>query len=433
MTVNLSVTNESDITNDLKNAISFLDSRGGGALNIPYRKSGYNIAIGDIYLKNNITINGNGNDIYIQSSPVNRILFHLVKVQNISLKDLNIISTNDQVRKNGRANLGSNVYALNIAGDDINLSNLYFESLEAGIWANSPTVSNRIIADNLRSYRTKQPIFMRYVSDSYFTNLDMDCIDSVGHDHQIYLNGAVKNTFFDRLNFKNGFGPAIITKTDNTSVPINTNIYFSNVNIENTCGIALWQMDAAYLNNIYVTENPDAAVPIFKEYGIRFAGNNIFANNIFVKGFNNPLSFSDCTNVKVSVGEFKEGSVRGVEIVNGVDILLDSLTFKLKPKAFSMYFSQYDIDNKVTFNNCQFIYDTKPTTFPISIRATNERTIIQNCQFINKATESLSAVMYNLTPSKVIAKNNYFKGFTAFKSTLDTATEEYNNIDLNAW
>jgi hypothetical protein len=433
ITVNLKVTNANDITNDLKSAISFLDSVGGGVLNIPYRLSGYKLILCDIDFKSNIVVNGNNNNLYVQSSATTRFLFHLRNgIKNVSIKDLNIISTDDQTRTNGRENLGSNIYAFNISGSNIRLSNIYWESLEAGIWVNTPTMSKNIIADNLRSYKTKQPIFMTYIERSYFSNLDLDCLNSVGHDHQIYLNGAVKDVFFDNLNLINGFGPAISTKTDVVEVPLNENVFFSNVKIKDTCGMYLASINNVYLNNILITEPNNPPVPIFKDYGMRFSGNGLFASNISVKGFDYPLSFSACSNVNISVGSFTDATVRAIENVNGIDIELDTLTFTIKPTATQMYFTQYDYTNRVTFNNCKFIYEVQPTTFPISIRATNERTIFQSCQFINKGTV-LSAVMYNLSASKVIAKDNYFKGFTAFKSASDTATTEYNNLDLNTW
>lgn len=224
------IKNDADVTGGFLDAIAFLDSRGGGILNIPFKKDGYRISVGNIHLCNNLIINGNGNVFHVLSSSSTKHAFDTFGLSNVTINDLKFVSTNDKVRNSRRSGLGSNVYGILVRGSNINISNVYFECLEAGIWVNDLTATTKnITVKNIESSKTKQPLFLFGISNSAFDNLRFDCTDSLTDvlDHHVYMNGKTEDINFNNLNFMGGIGATISLKSDN-GTDLNKGVSFKN-------------------------------------------------------------------------------------------------------------------------------------------------------------------------------------------------------------
>lgn len=425
------IKNDSDITGGFLDAISFLDSRGGGILNIPFKKDGYRISVGNIHLCNNLIINGNGNDFRIPSSSSTKNVFDTFGLSNVTINDLKLISTNDKVRNSRRTGLGSNVYGILIRGSNINISNVYFECLEAGIWVNDLTATTKnITVKNIESSKTKQPLFLLGISNSTFDNLRFDCADSVTDvlDHHIYMNGKTENINFNNLNFMGGIGATISLKSDN-GADLNKGVSFKNVKVLNSSGVFLSNSHDVILENLKVINTNDTT-----GYGITIQGilnKHLTIKDFYLEGYANSINIGTGDNlehVKFVDGFITKYASNAIAVNKCTNLIFDSVTFKNHPldKDAYIFYTSPTSASQFTLKNSSFLFDEKPTRFLFSFRG-NDLVILENNQFYNNG-DAGGSINYNLSPAKVIAKNNYYKGFTHFKEGGDTATIEYTNI-----
>lgn len=437
MTITLKITNKSDVTDDIQNAITFINNRSGGVLNVPFCTTGYIIIAGEITLCNNLTINFNNNYIYVQSSDIAKNLFIGANLKNVLFQDVNIISTNDKTRGNNRSGLGSNVYGFSLHGENITLKNVYSECLEKTVQIKNIRgaigKSQKVKIENFRSYKTKNPLYMSDVNDSFFSQMNLDCLESIDtFDHQIYVNGNCNNLFFQDLIFKNGNGYSLAIKSDNPLTP-NQGIYVNNISLKETTGVYFTDTSKVFLNRfeIKTTKTNGSA------FSINGNTSEIFINGFSVDGTANFFSTNttpsrNAKNIFFSNGVVTNCNGNFVSTVEVDNALYDNMIFKGLPVVVGgkIFSTSGTTKTKCTLTNCQFITDVAPTTQLIQFKD-NALVVIENCQFHNNST-TYDHIMVNTTPAKVIAKNNYFKGYTNFKhTTSDTATTEYNNINLS--
>jgi hypothetical protein len=439
VTVNLKVTNENDISADLKSAISYINSLGGGILNVPYNKNGYSIVSGGVTLCNNITINFNRNTIRVPSSTKMVTLFSGVNLEGVKVNDVNIISTNDYTRvvtELGvpRAGLGSNVNAFHLHGKNIEINNFYAECLEFGVqlkssWTGAVGECTNIRISNYRTFKTKQPLFMTDVHFGSFSGFDFDLTDVVdSHDHHVYMNGNNKDLTFDRMNFKKGECWSFNIKSDFVDNPKNRSITVNKLNIEESWGIYIAHAENVNINDYTkkTTEKNRYAIRLNEVEDITINGINVDGS----LGFLETGSSTTPKNISIINAVVKNIQAHTISVFSCDNVLFDNVSFIDMPMdgTSRLIYGGSDNTRKITMKNCRLITQTV-ANHPISLRG-SDLLIVESCEFINNGT-SFSSVMYNLSPSKVVAKGNYYKGFTNVKGSSDTATVEYDNIDLS--
>jgi hypothetical protein len=405
-----------------------------------------------LHVQNNNIIDGNGATITVPSSTENKVVFNLTNKSNVTIKNLNIKSTADKIRKINRIGLGSNVYAIHVtatANDvskNITLSNIYGENLEYLVKIDSASNFNKnIVMSDIKTYNCAQSIYMAQVDGVTMKNIDLDQATDVSKfDHHVYINGGSYNINIDNIiarrgsldTYANAFNIASSSegtyleniKITNASVAnLNNDSVFAFINVKNgtidgftgnlssTCVFWYYKVNDITLNNF----NVNGTITQYIDCG----GSLPWTKDPI---YNNLITLSNSTaNIAMTSNLFL-----------GENLVIKDNTFNIKSAISNNAFMRLQAGNtaKVIIENNSINIQSYPNNVEFfDIRCSNGADVfINNNTIINNSGTSLNFIFADYTTaggtSKIVVTNNFYRGYKTFTLIKTLATVTNNNI-----
>ena len=173
----------------------------------------------------------------------------------------------------------SSTSAIQLAGPvNCQFTNLVFEDLSFGLKLGSGPESSGLLVDNIVARRCAQPLFVANVSDSTFSNLDIQA-DALANslDQGIYLERGNHNLTFQNVKVAGGGGYCLQLYTESGE---SDTLTFDGLTLDATTGrypLVIWGYSNVNFKNVTMINSPGATAPC-----VRLSGT---ASNVLFDGF----------------------------------------------------------------------------------------------------------------------------------------------------
>lgn len=396
-----------------------------------------------ITLRSNTTLSGYGATLFMPSqSRVSVMLYSHADdyLTNVTIKGLKLSSVNDRIGKGEyEGSMTSYVEGISLSGvngltvQDITMENLYMGlKLDA---SNKKLKNETITVNNLKVYRTRNPLYVS--STSQFT-MTSSILDGTGGGtkflHAAYFRGDVSNMFFKNVQFNNAPGGGIHIYNGKKELSAAENLVFENCSIKNTrVGVYIYSgAKNINLKNVSI-----------KESGLAFNVNH--ASDVDISEVTITESVSNKPD-QVEKGAFLIANLSDSFIT---DVKIDATgmlgsIFKLNQAVVDLTISDldvYNINNIDLFNSqsksienlliedSNFMWSSIVNT-PISFSGTGASATIKNNQFINNGAV-FNNLASNKNGTKILLDSNYYSGFKTLVSSIDSSIVKGNMAGSN--
>lgn len=452
-----------DDTSAIQLAINTIQATGGKII-CPF---GHYYLANQLVLKSNIEIDWCNSTIIKTASAVSfGITFSLDRVDNVTIKNVKITSTNTVARLTSQPGigLGSNIFGFFIyGGNNILIENYHGHCLECGVkigFYDNDTYNTFSTLRNFTITDTYIPFFSVMTTDFTGENWDIACpVYGAGRwDHHIFLAGGNHRWNLNNIIVRNGATDGVDSfcggsfsissdtgpeQTDSTLSYLtftNCKAYNTHRVLEFWNGVNDINFDGLIMHNDdgYAAENLimfGGTPPMTRINITNFVADGYFGG--LVSGFG--VAAND--TIIISNGIVKEPALVKMVLLTGLDgLILRNIAFwNITPKSNDCHI--FTVVNSagptnVIIENCQFYITTPwtvngvfvyaPWNYPFQIR-------VNNCNFINRLSE-LNDYKFSWTNStdpaaKLIVENNRYEGFKSLLGHSDKNTYSSNNYD----